>query len=259
MEAEVELVHEFRLSIKKLRSFYKLTEQIVLDDTKDHTAFRRRVRQLFKVAGQLRDTQVQIQLLASFQEKAGIDYPEFGKWLTKREKKMILQFFKKPHQLAPYPTAMHAHHEIGNLLALAGDETILNGAVKALSQLFGEARDLSLGNMNDLKLHRIRTIIKQMRYIQNIMHHSYPDFLFTKLPVETLREIEVAAGQWHDFLVRVEMLKRFMEKMDPLDNTNKFKYQKFLTDCEAELSISFAQTSNLVQHALLSDIEDGDI
>lgn len=246
-------MHEFRLSIKKLRSFYKLTEQIILNDTKDHTAFRRRVRQLYKVAGQLRDTQVQIQLLAWFQEKTGIDFPEFGKWLTKREKKKIMQFFKKPHQLAPFAAAMNNYHEIGNLLALAGDETILNGARKVLSQLFGEAQDLSLGNMNERNLHRIRTIIKQMRYIQSIMHHSYPDFLFTKLPVETLREIEVAAGQWHDYLVRVEMLKSFVEKIDPLDSVNKFKYQKLLNACQAELEISFIETSQLVRRSLLGD------
>jgi CHAD domain-containing protein len=186
-----------------------------------------------------------------FQEQTGIEYAEFGKWLLKREKKRISRFTKKPQQLVPQATALNIHHEVGNLLALAGDETILNGAEKVLSQLYEEAHSLASGDMNDRNLHRVRTIIKQVRYILNIMHHSYPDFLFGKLSVNSIREIEVAAGQWHDNLVRIELLNRYMEKIDPDNSTDKFKYQKLLNACKAELDISYSETLTIVRKAIL--------
>jgi CHAD domain-containing protein len=250
IQPEVELVHEFRLSVKKLRAFYKLTEQIILNDTKGPEYIRHRVRKLYKVSGQLRDTQVQIQLLNTFQEQTGVGYPEFGKWLLRREKKRILRFAKKPQQLAPQPAALNTHHEIGNLLALAGDEAILNGAEKVLSGFYSEALNLSTGKMNDRNLHRIRTITKQMRYILNIMHHSYPDFLFSKISIHSLREIEAAAGQWHDNLVRIELLNRYMEKIESGNDADKFKYKKLFDACKSELDISYAETLAIVRNAV---------
>lgn len=253
---EAELVHELRLSIKKLRAFHKLAEQLFSGDNEEHIYIKHRVRQLYKVAGQLRDTQVQIHMLTLFEEQTGIDYPELDKWLLKREKKRIQRFGKKPQQVVPHTTAQSTHQKIGNLLAEANDETILNGALKVLSGLCSEAQTLAADNMNDQNLHRIRTITKQMKYILNIMNHSYPDFKFSKVSVESLREIETAAGQWHDNLVRIELLGKFMDRMKSTDDSEKFKYQKLHNACKSELDISYIETFRIVRKTLCAEGQD---
>jgi CHAD domain-containing protein len=253
---EVELVHELRLSIKKLRAFHKLVEQICLNETAELIYTRHRVRQLYKLAGQLRDTQVQLQLLNSFQEQTGIEYPEFGGWLLRREKKRISRFSKKPRQVVPEITSQSTHQQIGDLLALADDETILSSAVKVLSSFYSEARNLSAGKMNNQSLHRIRTITKEMKYILNIMRHSYPNFIFSEISVESLREIEVAAGNWHDNLVRVELLNRYMEKIESGNDSDKFKYKKLYYACKSELDISYNETLRMVRKELNSEIRN---
>lgn len=252
---EIELVHELRLSIKKLRAFHKLAEHLFQNDTDEHIHIRNRVRKLYKVAGQLRDTQVQIHMLTTFEEQTGIVYPEFREWLLRREKKQISGFSKKPQQIVPHATAQSTHQKIGNLLALTDDESILMGADKVLLDLYLIARDLSAGNINNQSLHRIRTITKRMKYIFNIMTHSYPDFKFDKITVEALREIEVTAGHWHDNLVRVELLGRFLDKMKLTDESEKFKYQKYLNACISELDISFGKTLQIVQKELRVEIQ----
>jgi CHAD domain-containing protein len=249
---EAELVHELRLSIKKLRAIHKLAESLYLNDVDEHIHIKHRVRRLYKCAGQLRDTQVQIQMLTSFEIQTGINYPEFGKWLNLREKKQISRFSKKPQRLVPQPTAQSTHHKIGNLLALANDETLANSAGKVLSDLFHKAQKLSSGIITDRNLHQIRTITKRMKYISNIMAHSQPDFKFAKASVESLHEIEVAAGHWHDNLVRVELLSRFLGKMKPADDSEKFKYQKLLNACKSELEISFGETTQMARNTLCS-------
>lgn len=249
---EEELVHELRLCIKKLRAFHKLAEHLNLNNIDEHIHIKQRVRKLYDIAGQLRDTQVQIQMLVRFEEQTGIAYPEFKGWLLRREKKQISRFSKKPQQLVPQATAESTHQKIGNLLAQANDETILNGAAIVLSGLYAASRELASGNMSSTDLHRIRTITKRMKYIFNIMVHSYPDFKFEQVSVEALREIEVKAGNWHDNLVRVELLMRFLEKQKRSVDSEKFKYQKFLYACNAELDFSFNGTSQIVRTAFLS-------
>jgi CHAD domain-containing protein len=253
---EIELVHELRLSIKKLRAFHKLAEHLNLNDIDEHIHIKRRVRKLYKVAGQLRDTQVQIHLLSTFEEQTCVVYPEFSKWLHKREQKQISRFSKKPQQIVPQATAQSTHQKIGDLLALADDETILSGAGNVLTGLCLNARELCEGSMNNLNLHRIRTITKRMKYIFNIMAHSYPDFKFNQVSVESLRDIEAAAGHWHDNLVRIELLERFISKMKFIDDSDKFKYQKLFNACNAELAISFSETTEIVRNAILSEIQD---
>lgn len=249
---EIELVHELRLSIKKLRAFHKLTGHLWLNDTDGHLRISKRVRKLYIVAGQLRDTQVQIHMLAQFEEQTGITYPDFSKWLLRREKKQISRFSKKPQKVVPQAIAQDTHQKIDSLLALADDQTILSGAEKVLSGFWLQIRELSANNMNNLDLHHTRTITKQMKYIHNIMAHSYPDFKFGEVSIELLREIEIAAGHWHDNLVRVEFIGRFLHKMKFADESEKFKYQKYLNACKAELDISFAETTQLIQKALSS-------
>lgn len=250
---EAELVHELRLSIKKLRAFHKLAERLFLNDPDEHIHIKNRVRKLYKAAGQLRDIQVQIHLLSSFEEQTGILYPEFSEWLFRREKKQISRFSKKPHQVVPESIAQSTHRKIGHLLALTNEETILSIADKVLMDLWLKARELTTGTINNQSLHRIRTLTKRMKYILNIIHHSCPEFVFNDISVEVLREIEAAAGQWHDNLVRIELMGKFMEKMKTANNSEKFKYQKLLNACKAELEISYNETSRIVQNALQSE------
>ena len=253
---EIELVHELRLSIKKLRAFHKLAEHLNLNEIDEHIHIKRRVRKLYEVAGQLRDTQVQIHLLSTFEEQTCVVYPEFSKWLHKRELKQVSRFSKKPQQVVPHATAQSTHQKIGDILALADDETILSGAGKVLTGLFVNASELCEASMNNRALHRIRTITKRMKYIFNIMAHSYPDFKFSQVSIESLRAIEAAAGHWHDNLVRIELLERFMGKMKFTDESDKFKYQKLFNACKSELDISFSDTSLLVRKALLSESQE---
>lgn len=251
---EAELVHELRLSIKKLRAFHKLAEHLSVISIDEHIQIKHRVRKLYKVAGKLRDTQVQIELLARFEEQTGIYYSEFDKWLKNREKKQIQRFGKKPQQVVPRATAQSTHQKIGDLLALTDDETILSSAANVLSGIYATARDLSAGNMNVRNLHRVRTITKQMRYIINIMAHSYHDFNFDEISVDSLREIEASAGNWHDNLVRVELLNTFFSKMKLCDDIEKFRYQKFLNACKAELDIAYNEATLIVMKSLHSEI-----
>lgn len=252
VHADKEVVHELRLSIKKLRAFHKLAEELCPAEVDELIHINKRVRRLFRLAGQLRDTQVQIHMLVLIQDNTEIDYPEFSKWLLKREKKRILRFGRKPLHLLSHTTADATLHKIGDWLALASDESILKGAAKVLAALNAKAMKLSAAKMNEQDLHLIRTIIKQIKYILNIMHHSYPDFRFSDVSVDSLHKIETSVGNWHDNLVRVELLDKFIVKSDfEADSQLLAKYQELFKYCKAELNVAYKDAYRIVRDELL--------
>ena len=252
VHADAEVVHELRLSVKKLRAFHKLAEELFPAEKNELSQINNKVRRLFRLAGQLRDTQVQIYKLVLVQDQTGIDYPELNKWLLKREKKRILRFGRKPLHLLSHDTADTTFQQIGDWLALVSDETILKGAAKVLAGLTKKAMKLSAAKMNEQDLHLIRTIIKQIKYILNIMNHSYPDFKFSDVSVDSLHKIETSVGHWHDNLVRVELLGKFIRKSYiENDLLLSIKYQELFEICKSELDIAYKDAYCITRSELL--------
>lgn len=184
--ADDEMVHEFRLSIKKLRAFNELAGQLCLNDTGECIKIKNRARHLYKLAGQLRDTQVQIHMLSMFEEQTCTMYPEFSKWLSKREKKRITRFSRKLQNRIPRVTKSTTFLKIDQRLAQANDETLFDSVEKVLEGMLFKARELVNGNLNNQNLHLVRIIIKKMRNVLTIIRHSYPDFHYQGKSVDSL-------------------------------------------------------------------------
>lgn len=250
-DADAELIHELRLSIKKLRAFNKLIRQLFVADSCEQVHINHRVTILYKLAGEIRDTQVQINLLASYEEQEGAEYEEFRNWLLKREKKRIERFNRKSHHVIPHATANIARNHTIKMLTPKNDETVIECSEKVLDGLFEKARKLSEGDINERNLHQIRIKTKQLRYILNIIQHCYPDFEFYKISIDSLREMEAAVGQWHDNLVRVEYLDRCIEKLKLTDNDELLIYGKLLDSFGSDLNTTYQETCYIVKKRLL--------
>jgi CHAD domain-containing protein len=251
-KAEAEMVHELRLSIKKLRAFHKLAGPLCPENTDELIHVKRRVRKLFSLAGELRDTQVQLHLLVTYEQQNGEQYPEFGRWLLKREKKRMAKFGFNPQPVLPHAKAHLTHQQLGDLLASASEETIKNVSTEVLAGLMNHARRLASGHLSDRNLHRVRTLTKQVRYILSIMHHSFPEYTFEQVQVESLREIEAVAGYWHDNLVKLELLGKCMEKLHFEDEISRHKYEKFYNECKAALDTAYFEACRVVRSELLA-------
>lgn len=250
-KAEAELVHELRLSIKKLRAFHKLAGPLCPDAADEQIHVKRRVRKLFRIAGQLRDTQVQIHLLVTHEQQTGEQYPEFSKWLLKREKKRVARFGFGPIPVWPPAKSEITHQQYGEWLASASEDDIKNVASGVLTGLITRARRLASGPLSDRNLHRVRTLTKQVRYILSIMHHSCHEYTFDEAQVESLREIEAVAGYWHDNLVKLELLGKCMEKLHFEDEQSRHKYEKFYNECKTALDSAYFEACRVVRSCLL--------
>ncbi len=244
-DPDPELVHQLRLGIKKLRAFDVLSAYLLPEGESRERNLNKDLKQLFKIAGELRDSQVQIKMLAEFEENDGYNLSEFEAWLIKREKKRIRQFGERRKVHGSLPLMHDRHRETSNILARADDDAILKSATRALQSLYTRAYKLSGVDISDTNLHNLRTITKKMRYIYSMVHHSYPSFEFDKISIPSLREIEVAAGHWHDCLIRVELLGMFFDRLDETDQDLILKYRSLPELFKSRLDEAYNVASKL--------------
>lgn len=249
--AEPEVVHQLRLCIKKLRAFNKLAKQLGLDNHEVYADLTFHLRKMFKLTGQIRDTQVQIHMLDEHEVKTGIQYPELKKWLVSREKKRISRLTRSPRKALTHSTEEKSYRETIDGISHLNDKIILESADKVLNNLYLKSQKLATGNISDVNLHRIRKLTKQIRYILNVLHCSYPDYVYKRVNIASLREIEAAAGDWHDNLIRIELLGRFLEKLKQSDNPSLLKYQQLVDECSAELETFYNSACEVVKGKLL--------
>jgi CHAD domain-containing protein len=244
---EPELVHQLRLSVKKLRAFNKLTAHLFHSENVEHIHFKHRIKGLFKIAGQLRDIQVQVHLLTVYEEKEGIDCIEFSQWLVECEQKKIAAFIKKQQGRLNHAGAPPVNEKLGKALLLINEPSIVAGGEAALESMGSKIRKLAGGNISSGNLHQIRKIVKQIRYVISILKGSYPDFNYNKISIKSLYEIEVCTGNWHDCLVRVDLVEKFVDKKLISEKSVQVKYQNLLNSFSVELDAAYESACKMIR------------
>ena len=90
-EFEVEAIHKMRTSTKRLRALLQLIEYLADDKFRAKKQLKK-IRQLFKYAGKIREIQIEMVTLSVYSEKLKIKFPEYAEYLKYREKKEIARF-----------------------------------------------------------------------------------------------------------------------------------------------------------------------
>jgi len=244
-----ETVHELRLSIKKLRALNILAGQFAENYRDKPFRLKRRIRRVYQLAGELRDTQVQAEMHSAFEKLTGSEYPEYRSWLQQRELKKRTLFYKTVHHASSSATMQTGQKQVSRILANAESKSILQNSRKIIADLYKKAEQLTSGTINERSLHSVRKVSKQLRYIISIIQHSYPEFRFKKISVETLRVIEEEAGHWHDCLVRVEFLIKYTGKLSLRNHSAAARYQKLLGIYNSEHEEAFARVLIVARNA----------
>lgn len=251
VHAEPELVHELRLSIKKLRAFNLLASRLKMSGIDDYQQLIDGVKNMFKLAGQIRDTQVQIYMLASCKEQTGVAYTLFHKWLLRREKRKLSQLCGSKFKSSIDSDSVNASHAIANTIILPEKEAIIATAQTLLGEMHLKTQKLATGSIENENLHEIRKITKQMRYIITFLTGIYPDFQYPQITIGTLKDIENAVGNWHDNLIRIEFIERFVKKIKDNDEAIVLKYQGLAEFSKTSLDEAYENASQVVKTKLL--------
>jgi CHAD domain-containing protein len=231
-----EVVHQLRVSIKRIRAILLFTEHLSGNAQFDAARHYKPLRKLFRLAGSIRDVQVQLKLIADCAKTLNTPFDEYLEHLDNQKKDSITLFFrgmergKIPHNLA------YIHHSINNTLTSFREEDITTRAVELLADQCSELRVRLAEAPDNEQLHQIRTIIKQMHYILDVVRKSDPSAAF---PVsrKSLTAAGDLLGKWHDRIIGIRLLEAFRKMKRKHDEQETENYNLLATMLEVDQRI----------------------
>jgi len=213
-EPESEIVHQLRVSIKRLRAVLQFMGQVVGNEDISAKKQLKSLRKLFKIAGGIRDVHVQQKLIPEYETSMNLQFGLYLKHLEKLEKQSIKNFYSFIEEAKPIHKLTSGRELIEKSLALLTPGEIRLRAEQLLASRCNHLRQMLGDRPDDKKLHEMRTIIKQMRYVMSVMRKNAPDSAEEPVWLANLTEAEVLLGKWHDMVVGIALLKDFREKTD---------------------------------------------
>lgn len=210
--AEAESVHQLRVSIKKFRAVSKLLEYLLPEAGRENKQQLGKLRELFKMAGQLRDAQVQLILFEYYKKELNLEDTGFEYFLKRNERSAMRKFlagfslFKKMIASQPFNRLNLKKFELNPA------ESLRPVASKLLEKRIKKLRKTFLAADNDMMLHHARRQLKQIRYMLGIL--TVQDSFFEKYDVAMtgLRVAEIQLGRWHDLVVFRETLNKYLKR-----------------------------------------------
>lgn len=233
-DPEPEMVHQLRVSIKRLRAVLHFTGEVTGNEEISAKKQGKSLRKLFKAAGILRDIQVQLKLIPEYESDLNFKFRLYLSYLKKLEKQSVKNFNAFIEEAKPIHKLTSRRELIEKSLALLSPEEIRSRAEALIGARCSNIQQMLGTRPDDKKLHEMRTIIKQMRYILSVMRKSSPEDSEAKVSLANLSELEELLGKWHDVVVGIGFLKDFRDITDFRKDSEAKSYEFFAKTLEAE-------------------------
>ena len=87
-----ENIHKLRLKIKRIMAFNLLADKLCAQESEEHIHISRKIRKLFKLAGKVRDLQVQLDFFTRLPNANSPEKKRFAVYLQKKQDRKISAF-----------------------------------------------------------------------------------------------------------------------------------------------------------------------
>ena len=202
-EFSVEGFHELRVGIKRIRALFEFVEALYpghWDARSESKPFKR----LFKVAGRVRDPQVQLALVAELERKLGFRCDKINFVLEElliSGKQKFVDFVRDFNENEFQQSGIRLESALKNQEeggAVSRAVSIMNTRLSAL-----KISPELLGNSEEL--HKLRIRLKAVTFLLGLVSECFPEAVSGKFPVENLKACGALLGRWHDLVVLQEL------------------------------------------------------
>lgn len=204
-DAQTEDIHQLRVSIKKLRAIWTLTE-LVSDrkwKKKKHFAL---FNKLFSTAGKLREAQINQELIRNYSSrledyKLQLGMIEFKQ--LKKLKKRIKQFDQARLE--------DLNRTLIKKINTISDDYVLTIAKQHVSAFKLNTTGLEEDSDNNDQLHDIRIALKAIQEILFIIK-KLGNSKDSEKKLKKIKVLNEAIGTWHDYDVLIDSLQKYHEE-----------------------------------------------
>jgi CHAD domain-containing protein len=213
VDFEPESIHELRVGIKQLRSLFRLIEWMQPDFK--FKANYRKVRQLFKAAGPLRDLQVQQTLAQAWQLQLNFDLSSYLALLQSREVTARVAYGHTAQKFKIMKLKKKSRKIENWFISISRRDVKIQAKVCVQNQM---SQILQLGeNPSEARkhLHPIRILSKEIRYTLEFLTVCLPDLHYPKQLQQGLKNVHQIIGQWHDQEIALQFFQNHGSEFSP--------------------------------------------
>jgi CHAD domain-containing protein len=195
-EYDPEAIHEYRVSVKRIRSIICALDRIY-DDTLFSGKMILPLRLMFKAGGTIRDDQVQIVLVENIEKEFGHAFPLIKDYYFKRIENQRDSFFLKSIDFE-YESIDSIKRQIENVLDPLDDASLESNLYSGLHQSMEKLKRKRYDLEKPDKLHRFRTRFKENGYIAEMIYQSKYSYKISKTAYNRMKNFGQELGNWHD-------------------------------------------------------------
>lgn len=210
-KSDADAVHDMRVAFKRIRAVYLLMERLLPEDFNMEEA-EGVLRELFRLSGRMRDAQVQLCLLEVHETNLSTTFGEYKAFLMKTEKKSVKKFHEYLHKSDAESDLKNKQQQTSHLISTAGDNQIRQQIILFVNELMYTAHNMHTDQDKDENLHEIRRKLKQCHYLLSVFDPNDAGLPEINTRIKRLDKANDLLGAWHDHLVAMEMLDRFLDK-----------------------------------------------
>jgi len=192
-------MHQFRVAIKKLRSYLKLYSHIVEKNDKDKLMAQ--TNTVFSIIGKYRDLQMNLELLADFEQKNKTSYEPLSSHFKGLENYSSQQMQKALRKYDGYELKIITTHiyRLSDINPALLERKVKQACIDHLENSNNRLKNLSRD------AHPIRKSLKDFFYWQKIVPVSF----FPGLKMKKFEKILDELGRWQDYKVIYMKIKHY--------------------------------------------------
>ena len=205
---DIEAIHDLRVGCKRINSLFFLFEYI-LQDLFVQKKFFKPFKKMFNLLGDLREVQILYNIVNNYKETLNIDLASYIVYLKQLEGKKTVKFtdwlnnYKLPNWERLWKKITSILDNINNEDIKARIQGYIKYKLSEIDEIYANLVDI--GNF-----HRIRILLKQLRFVLEAAIDSIPDS--NKALLSQVKKTEGYLGDWHDRLILLEHLEKFYQK-----------------------------------------------
>jgi CHAD domain-containing protein len=221
-EINNEVIHELRVSLKKLRAVHQFCCWAAPQGAKG-VKFPNALKTIFKKAGKLRDLHIQFELAGNYKELKNFDTDVYFYYLSFLEKSAN-HSFKLALKNGKPAIIEKSRKALYKLVKLNHKVDLQKKIPEFIKERILESIELAHKPGKEDNIHEIRRNLKVCYYMTEVLLMNdkvEPTVLITS---RKLKELSTISGNWHDKEIMKEMLIEMLELIENKKNEQFVRY-----------------------------------
>jgi CHAD domain-containing protein len=208
-----EAIHDFRVALKRIVSILKFMKKHELRKNVDKLYKVTKLNFVFKVGGDLRENQINRKILKSYKDQFNYQFTVVNKYLKGKEK-IAGRVLKRTRKKVSFKKTRKFESMLLQTFREIREDEVMSLIDQFISARITEIETLILDHHVESRLHRIRKLIKSIKYMLELSGQEKRSYGTLNFTIEKITLLEDHIGHWHDLFVFQEELNSLKEYLD---------------------------------------------